>query len=256
MLQFPIKIRNGLPRKFRSEVLLGKRQWIFLLPELGGTQQRFAKDLAYIPFGVDAVDNEGASLPLYEKVEVGGEFEFGEIDPQGGAHVATESIDGDDVDGGDVEAEVHGVFDGFGGDAELDRADGRGVDGNAAAGEFGDVEEGHGFVSFVDFDAVDFEQGGGMSEEIGFVGGDHDGSVGGSAIGDGGEGAALLEFVGVDGEVAGFVGGANVDGFDLVLVLSLSVGGGFVAARSVREGQLLCLVVRRCSLLLILPFLL
>jgi hypothetical protein len=58
----------------------------------------------------------------------------------------------------------------------LDGTDGRGFDGDTAAGEFDDVEVWDAFVGFVGGGGVEVEVGeGGVSEDVGFGGGDEDG---------------------------------------------------------------------------------
>jgi hypothetical protein len=55
----------------------------------------------------------------------------------------------------------------------LDGTDGRGFDGDTAAGEFDDVEVWDAFVGFVGGGGVEVEVGeGGVSEDVGFGGGD------------------------------------------------------------------------------------
>lgn len=89
------------------------------MSKLRRSQKGFAEDSANIALGVDGIDNEGTSLALNEKVEVGREFELGEVDPEGRTHFAAEAVDGDDVNAGYGNSQAHAVFDGFGGDAKL-----------------------------------------------------------------------------------------------------------------------------------------
>mmetsp|Transcript_40167 Transcript_40167/g.84080 ORF Transcript_40167/g.84080 Transcript_40167/m.84080 type:complete len:634 (-) Transcript_40167:677-2578(-) len=151
VLEFLLEVGTCLAGEVGCKVLLLILQRL-LPPKLRRTQQRLAEHPPNIPLGIHAVHDQCAPLPLHEEIKIRRKFELGQIHAQRRTHLPAESIDGDDVHGGDGDPESHGILDGLGGYAELNVTDGLGLDGDSSSGEFDDFEEGDfGFVGLVDF---------------------------------------------------------------------------------------------------------